>query len=166
MCAHCHVADFRKNYDAATDTYASTWLEDGVGSVQCHGGITQQHLAPGYAVANLNRQPIHQDPHRVMETCAPCQVRNGLLAGALVPGGRYADYYRITLPVQPVFSPKPQRDGTKLTVVKPGEAKPFASHFVSGAPAARFIWERLLRNRRQRVHLFPVHAGNAFRPLA
>jgi predicted CXXCH cytochrome family protein len=109
MCAHCHITDFRKHYDADTDSYASTWLEQGVGCVQCHGGITQQHLAPGYETANMNRQPIHQDPHRMMETCAPCHVRNELFTGAIAPGVRYADYYRITLPVQPgVFYPDGQ----------------------------------------------------------
>ncbi|MDD2765403.1 MAG: tetratricopeptide repeat protein [Opitutaceae bacterium] len=109
MCAHCHVTDFRKNYDAAADTYASTWLEHGVGCVQCHGGVTQQHLAPGYRTANVNRQPVHQDPHRMMETCAPCHVRNELLTGVVMPGVRYADYYRVTLPVQPgIFYPDGQ----------------------------------------------------------
>ncbi len=109
MCAHCHITDFRKNYDVATDTYVSTWLEQGVGCVQCHGGITKQHLAPGYATANMNRQPVQADPNRAMETCAPCHVRNELLTGVLVPGGRYVDNYRVTLPVQPgVFYPDGQ----------------------------------------------------------
>ena len=109
MCAHCHITDFRKNYDAATDTYASTWLEQGVGCVQCHGGITQQHLTPGYRTANVNRQPVHQDPHRMMETCAPCHARNELLTSVIRPGVRYADHYRVTVPVQQgIFYPDGQ----------------------------------------------------------
>jgi len=31
MCAQCHMTGFEKNYDAATDTYHSTWVEHGVG---------------------------------------------------------------------------------------------------------------------------------------
>ena len=37
MCAECHSTDLRKNYDAATDTYATTWSEIDVACEACHG---------------------------------------------------------------------------------------------------------------------------------
>jgi len=37
MCAECHSTDIRKNYDAATDRYATTWSEISVGCEACHG---------------------------------------------------------------------------------------------------------------------------------
>jgi Cytochrome c554 and c-prime len=37
MCAQCHMTGYKPNYSADTDTYHSTWIEQGVGCVQCHG---------------------------------------------------------------------------------------------------------------------------------
>jgi len=37
MCADCHATNLRKNYDAASDTYHTTWSEIGVGCEACHG---------------------------------------------------------------------------------------------------------------------------------
>ncbi len=37
MCAECHSTGVRKNYDAKTDTFATTWAEISVGCETCHG---------------------------------------------------------------------------------------------------------------------------------
>ena len=37
MCADCHSTNVRKNYDAATDRYATTWSEINVACEACHG---------------------------------------------------------------------------------------------------------------------------------
>ncbi|MGE0039147.1 MAG: tetratricopeptide repeat protein [Xanthobacteraceae bacterium] len=37
MCAECHSTGVRKNYDAATDRFATTWAEIRVGCEACHG---------------------------------------------------------------------------------------------------------------------------------
>ena len=37
MCAECHSTNLRKNYDAATNTYDTTWSEIDVGCEACHG---------------------------------------------------------------------------------------------------------------------------------
>ena len=37
MCAECHSTELRKNYDAAADTYATTWAEIDVACEACHG---------------------------------------------------------------------------------------------------------------------------------
>ena len=37
MCAECHSTGVRKNYDAATDHFATTWAEISVGCEACHG---------------------------------------------------------------------------------------------------------------------------------
>ncbi len=110
MCAHCHMTDFRKNYDSVTDTYATTWREHGVGCAQCHGDLPASHVDP-------NRKPkpgpspglTAADLKLAQETCAPCHARNELLTGALHPGGNYNDYYRLTLPTEAaVFYPDGQ----------------------------------------------------------
>jgi len=37
MCADCHTTNLRKNYDLATDSYATTWTDAGVTCEACHG---------------------------------------------------------------------------------------------------------------------------------
>jgi len=37
MCAECHSTGVRKNYDAETDRFATTWTEISVGCEACHG---------------------------------------------------------------------------------------------------------------------------------
>ena len=37
MCAECHSTGVRKNYDASTDRFATTWSEISVGCETCHG---------------------------------------------------------------------------------------------------------------------------------
>jgi hypothetical protein len=36
-CAECHSTDLKKNYDAATNSYATTWAEINVTCEACHG---------------------------------------------------------------------------------------------------------------------------------
>ena len=37
MCAECHTTNFKKNFDAVSRTYGSTWSEGNVGCESCHG---------------------------------------------------------------------------------------------------------------------------------
>jgi hypothetical protein len=104
MCAHCHTTDFKKNYDAATDTFSSTWREHGVGCTQCHGDLTAGHLDPKRKPPATPHSPTAEDLKRAQETCAPCHARNELLTGSLVPGAKYADHYRLTLPTEAKIS--------------------------------------------------------------
>ncbi len=110
MCAHCHMTGYAKNYDAVTDTYATTWREHGIGCTQCHGELPAGHLDS--ARKNLPIRPANYsaaDLKRAQETCAPCHARNELLTGSLVPGAPYADHYRLTLPTESaVFYPDGQ----------------------------------------------------------
>lgn len=111
MCAHCHLTDYKKNYNATTDTYATTWREHGIGCAQCHGEITPTHAATAKkkegAAAMRNLTPA--DLKRAQETCAPCHARNELLTGELRPGVSYNDHYRLTLPTEAaVFYPDGQ----------------------------------------------------------
>ena len=109
MCAHCHLTDYNKNYNATTDTYATTWREHGIGCAQCHD-MPADHAAKAQkkspaASAGLTALQLKQ----AQETCAPCHARNELLTGNLVPGVKYSDHYRLTLPVDAtVFYPDGQ----------------------------------------------------------
>ncbi len=103
MCAHCHLTEFRKNYDPATDTFSSTWREHGIGCFQCHGDLPANHGQPDY-----QRGPA-SDRKQAQETCAPCHARGELLTGAVQPNVAFNDHHRLTLPTDAaVFYPDGQ----------------------------------------------------------
>lgn len=110
MCAQCHMTGYQKNYDAATDSYKSTWVEHGVGCIQCHGPVSDAHLAPNYKKPTTPTAPFLGDRQRMMQTCAPCHARNEPLTASFQPGDNYHDHYRLTLPTDAaVFYPDGQQ---------------------------------------------------------
>ncbi len=110
MCAPCHMTGYKPGYDAATDTFNSTWLEQGVGCVQCHGTPPAAHGAKNASVSDNNYNPFAGDRSRMMQTCAPCHARNEALTADFKPGDNYHDHYRVTLPVEArVFYPDGQQ---------------------------------------------------------
>ena len=58
MCAECHSTGVRKNYDAATDRFATTWAEISVGCEACHGQGSR-HVA--WAKARQELVAVRQD---------------------------------------------------------------------------------------------------------
>ena len=102
------MTGFQKNYTAATDSYASTWVEHGVGCIQCHGPMPETHLNPKSKIENQkSATPFRGDRSRMMQTCAPCHARNELLTADFQPGDNYHDHYRLTLPVDPAAKASP-----------------------------------------------------------
>lgn len=97
MCAQCHMTGYKPNYDPATDSFHSTWVEQGIGCIQCHGEPSPGHGQPGSASVPLD--PFKGDRSRMMQTCAPCHARNEPLTRTFKPGDSYHDHYRVTLPV-------------------------------------------------------------------
>ncbi|MEY2881042.1 MAG: hypothetical protein RLZZ15_3422 [Verrucomicrobiota bacterium] len=116
MCAHCHMTGYQKNYSPATDSYASTWVEHGVGCIQCHGAMPSDHQTPKPKTQTPTSPPpkstatFAADRARQMQTCAPCHARNEPLTANFQPGDNYHDHFRVTLPVEPnVFFPDGQQ---------------------------------------------------------
>ncbi|AOS43625.1 Tetratricopeptide repeat protein [Lacunisphaera limnophila] len=102
MCAQCHMTGYRKNYTAATDSYRSTWVEHGVGCIQCHGPTLGDHgQGPKRTGPAQPQPPFFGDRQKMMQTCAPCHARNQLLTDQFQPGDDYAQHHRMVLPVDP-----------------------------------------------------------------
>ena len=111
MCAHCHMTGYQKNYDAGTDSFRSTWVEHGIGCIQCHGPTAPGHGAKGAPTTPwAEAAPFRGNRQRMMETCAPCHARNEQLTLDFQPGDSYHDHYRLTLPVEPgIYYPDGQQ---------------------------------------------------------
>lgn len=100
MCAQCHMTGYQRRYDETADSYHSTWVEHGVGCIQCHGPMPTGHGDKNRPAPTGTRPPFHGDRQKMMQTCAPCHARNERLTEDFQPGDDYHDHYRITLPVE------------------------------------------------------------------
>lgn len=99
MCAQCHMTNYEKRYDASTDAYHSTWLEHGIGCVQCHGPTAPGHGTKGPPSPAGPKAPFFGGRAKMMQTCAPCHARNEALTDNFRPGDNYHDHFRVTLPI-------------------------------------------------------------------
>ena len=85
MCGECHTTDFRKGYDAAADSYRSTWAEFDVGCETCHGpgkahvewARRQKPGAPHGTPRDIGiaASPPGGGPGAEVDACAPCHSR-------------------------------------------------------------------------------------------
>jgi len=117
-CADCHSTAFEKRYDAATDSFTSTFAELDVGCEACHGpgsthvawskaGATSPPLPQYGLLISLQRAAAWTIPQgsksatprpvgdnlRELETCAPCHSRREQLREARQVNEPYLDAY-------------------------------------------------------------------------
>ena len=105
MCAECHVTDYHKNYDLATNSYHSEFKEIDVSCETCHGpGSLHVELAEakslfwdrevGYGLTNKLKGAtnVHQ-----VETCAPCHSRRAIIHPNYRAGDSYYQHFELTL---------------------------------------------------------------------
>jgi tetratricopeptide (TPR) repeat protein len=125
MCAECHSTNLRKNYDAATGTFHTTWSEIDVACEACHGPGSN-HVAwarrtpeakgyagdMGLALALDERKGVTWTPDaatgdaqrsvartsaREIGMCARCHARSGRLTDDYVYGKPLSDSHRVAL---------------------------------------------------------------------
>jgi len=98
-CYNCHVSQLDKNYDAATDTYHTTWREPGINCEACHGP-GQEHnrvcraVPKGTVPRDLRTIRWGEFSHQqVNDACAPCHAKTRHIAPRFMPGDRFFDHY-------------------------------------------------------------------------
>lgn len=109
QCAWCHMTGFHKNYDEATDAYASSWTEPGVTCIQCHKLAAHPDASDGCMVAKGDRKLT---PRQIHDNCATCHARREELDDAFCVGDSFDEHFRLELPlVRGIFWPNGmQRD--------------------------------------------------------
>lgn len=139
MCAECHSTALRKNYDAATDRFHTTFSEISVGCEACHGP-GKGHVAwasgarsasvpnKGFPALASQRPPADFTPDAttgspthavsrpagdVVETCARCHSRRGEFSENWQPGQPLTDTHLPVLLDEGLF----QADGQNLDEV-------------------------------------------------
>src|SRR5271167_2305575 len=123
MCADCHSTNVRKNYDLASDTYATSWSEMNVSCESCHGpgskhvvwaeshkGGSQENNDPAGLVVDLKPargswssyerwrlKTLHWEgeprSQNEINTCAPCHSRRKTISSEYRPGQPLMDAY-------------------------------------------------------------------------
>jgi tetratricopeptide (TPR) repeat protein len=125
QCAECHSTNLRKNFDAASGTFATSWDEIDVACEACHGPGSN-HIAwanepgdwPGLAAGKglvlalderkgvawtmaaatgTARRSVPRSTAREIETCARCHARAGRFSDDYVHGEPLQDTHRLAL---------------------------------------------------------------------
>jgi tetratricopeptide (TPR) repeat protein len=116
MCAECHSTDLRKNYDAASDSFQTTWAEINVGCQGCHGPGSE-HVAWARRVAETDEDYAVDDPKgfevrlkgRVeVEHCARCHARRSVVEDRYRYGDAFLDHYDLALLEPDLYQPDGQ----------------------------------------------------------
>ncbi len=127
MCAECHSTDLRKNYDAATNSYRTTWKDINVACESCHGAGSahvQWAAAQGSAkesgatpddgllahfddrqgvswildaTTGNSRRSRPRSNTQELETCGRCHARSAKISEEWSPAQPLADTHRVTL---------------------------------------------------------------------
>jgi tetratricopeptide (TPR) repeat protein len=139
MCADCHSTNVRKNYDAASDRYATTWSEINVACEACHGPGSR-HVAwaeaarPGRAydrsddkgltvvlrerrgvqwtidaVSGNARRSAPRTTEVELGVCAQCHARRSQISSEYAAGRPFLDHYVPALLTAPLYWPDGQQ---------------------------------------------------------
>ena len=133
MCAECHSTAVRKGYDAASDTYHTTFSEISVGCESCHGAgaghvawaakgadgqgtgkvtgkgfatVAAPRPAPDWTPDPATGSPargVARSPGDEVETCARCHARRGTFSEDWHPGRPLADTHMPALLSEGLF---------------------------------------------------------------
>lgn len=90
QCASCHMTGLERNYDAATDTYRTTWRAMGISCSQCHGQMKEHMANPNAPVPASEKWTLTQK----VDNCASCHSRREELTTEFNPGESYLDHFR------------------------------------------------------------------------
>ncbi len=99
MCAGCHNTRVRKNYQPATDSYATTMAERGVGCEACHGPMADHNAWQAAHPKQPGDPTIRKIARQEMfEVCASCHSRRAELTGDFHPGQKFFDHHSLSIP--------------------------------------------------------------------
>jgi predicted CXXCH cytochrome family protein len=103
MCGECHATDYRKNYDATTNSYKTTAARFDVGCQACHGpasrhaewakraGNTADKAPRGERKRDFDIDLAEKDSRAQIDTCARCHSRRGTLSADYRHGASLTD---------------------------------------------------------------------------
>jgi predicted CXXCH cytochrome family protein len=104
-CVNCHATNLARNFDATTNTFATTWTEMGVGCEACHGP-GQAHIDDPAHLKIFTMKKVA--PRQIFDTCAYCHGNKNNVFFGFKAGDAYEDYALPFLISQPIPDNDPQ----------------------------------------------------------
>jgi Flp pilus assembly protein TadD len=99
-CAYCHTTEYKKGFDFESNSYHSTWTQQGLACAECHTGL-EEHVIAAQA-GDYTRGLTKLDKIQTEHNCATCHSRRDqLTADAFMPGDDYHDHFSLSFPDQP-----------------------------------------------------------------
>ncbi|MCS3416377.1 putative CXXCH cytochrome family protein [Pseudomonas sp. BIGb0450] len=97
MCVECHTTGYKRNFEAAKNSFDSQWNSLGVGCQACHGPASN-HVAWAAKKSDLLHAGFavdlkDKDATVELETCARCHARRAPLGDGYTVGNRLMDDY-------------------------------------------------------------------------
>jgi predicted CXXCH cytochrome family protein len=106
-CVNCHATNLARNFDAAKNTFATTWTEMGIGCEACHGPGRAHIEDPEHLkIFTMKKVP----PRQIFDACGYCHGNKNNVFFGFKPGDRYEDYALPFLISQPIPDNDPQGD--------------------------------------------------------
>ncbi len=100
-CAYCHTTEYSKGYDFESNSYHSTWVQQGIACAECHGNL-EQHVKAAKAGRPEDGIVERLSEQAAMQNCATCHSRRDQLTpDAFEVGDEYFDHFNLALPSQP-----------------------------------------------------------------
>lgn len=122
-CYNCHVSQLETNYNPATDTYNTTWMEPGINCETCHGPSEAHNKvcaeAPkGTVPSDLKIIRIGKDftASQRNDSCAVCHAKMIPITSSFSPGDRYFDHFDLVLLENPDYYPDGRDLGENFTL--------------------------------------------------
>jgi tetratricopeptide (TPR) repeat protein len=120
-CFNCHVSQFSSNYDLATDTYRTTWVEAGINCETCHGPSREHNevmqAAPKGQVPGdlkiISLKKFTHEQHNAL--CGSCHAKTSPLTTVFPPGDRFFDHFDLVTLENPDYYPDGRDLGENYT---------------------------------------------------
>ncbi len=121
-CFNCHVSQFDRNYDAATDSYRTTWGEPGINCETCHGPAAD-HVAAARLLPSGAPMPDPKlivartlAPEQINALCGSCHGKLTPITANFRPGDRFYDHFGLSTLEDPDFHPDGRDLGENFTM--------------------------------------------------
>lgn len=122
-CYGCHVSQFTRNYDLASDTYSSVWLEPGINCETCHGSATEhvrvcRQAGKGNTPEDLKIDIIGPPKFSTKiggDACATCHAKATPLTASYKPGDDFFDHFDLGVLDLPDYHPDGRDLGENYT---------------------------------------------------
>ena len=120
-CYSCHVSQLQNNYNLGSNSYHTTWKENGINCETCHGP-SAEHIR---VCMEAEEGEVPQDlkiirtklfePEQHNSSCGSCHSKMRPITPSYIPGERFFDHFDLTTLENPDFYPDGRDLGENYT---------------------------------------------------